>query len=65
MTPEQIEELKKALAQTKAACEEAETMTSDYDKCESEISRKYLSAAIKKHAASIMQSWPSDLFAQA
>lgn len=40
-------------------------MTSDYDKCESEISRKYLSAAIKKHAASIMQSWPSDLFAQA
>lgn len=62
MTPEQIEELKKAVEATKAACDEASALISDYEKCESDISRKYLSAAIKKHASSITSNMPAGIF---
>lgn len=53
MTPEQLEELKKMLAETKTAIEETEAMVTDLGNCSSEISKKYLSAAIKKQAATI------------
>ena len=53
MSPEQIEALKKMLEETKVAIAEVESMVNDYSKCESEISKKYLSAAIKKQAGAI------------
>ena len=53
MTPEQINTLSKMLAKMKIAVTETEEMLADFNACTSEISKKYLSAAIKKHAASI------------
>lgn len=53
MTPEQINELKDMLATMKTAIAETEMMLTDYDNCSSEISKKYLGAAIKKQAAGI------------
>jgi Xaa-Pro aminopeptidase len=61
MTPEQIENLKKAIIATSDACAEAEQLISDYMKCESDISKKYLAAAIKKHASTITSHMTPDL----
>lgn len=62
MTPEQIEELRKAVAAAADACRETECLISDYMKCESDVSRKYLSAAIRKHASIITSSVPAGMF---
>ena len=62
MTPEQIENLRKAVIATADACTEAEQLISDYLKCESDISRKYLGAAMKKHASTITSHITPDLF---
>ncbi len=54
MTQEQmIEEIKKSIETIKSSCNEVEALISDYSKCESEVARKYLSAAIKKHGSMI------------
>lgn len=53
MTPEQFEALKKMIAETKAALQEVEAMMADVEACSSEISKKYLYAAIKKQAGGI------------
>ena len=63
MTPEQIERLQTAIADIINSCKETEAMISDYSKCESEISKKYLGAAIKKQASSITSHMPADMFA--
>ena len=62
MTQEQIDALKGALRQVSDACAEAEKMVSDYSKCESDVSRKYLGAAIKKHASAIPQMLKPEIF---
>ena len=59
MTPEQINTLSKMLADTKTAINETEEMLADFNACTSEISKKYLAAAIKKHAASIVSHMQS------
>lgn len=53
MTPEQLNELKKMIAETRAALDEVDTMIADVEKCVSDISKKYLYAAIKKQASTI------------
>jgi hypothetical protein len=53
MNQEQLESLKTSVAATKEACIETEKLISDYMKCESDIAKKYLGAAIKKTAAAI------------
>lgn len=53
MTPEQIEELKKMLDETKNAIAEVEAIISDADKCSTEISKKYLYAAAVKQASTV------------
>lgn len=53
MSKEQIEELAKALAAMSKAIAETETMIADYNGCQSDISKKYLAAAIKKQASGI------------
>ena len=63
MTPEQIEELRKVIIAVIDACKEAECLISDYMKCESEVSKKYLGAAIKKHASGIPQLLTAEAFA--
>lgn len=62
MNPEQIEELRKAIIAVTDACKEAECLISDYMKCESDVSKKYLAAAIKKHAAAITSNMPANMF---
>lgn len=62
MNPEQIEELRKAIVAVTDACKEAECLISDYMKCESEVSKKYLGAAIKKHASAISSNFKPELF---
>ena len=59
MNPEQLEEIKNVVEAVKAACRETEELISDYDKCESEVARKYLAAAIKKHAAALRGGQPA------
>ena len=51
MTEEQKNTLKSMLVHVRATLEEVETMMEDYEKCQSETSRKYLGAAILKTAA--------------
>jgi len=55
MTEEQKDEIKGAIARTRAACDDVETMLADYDQCKSDTSRKYLAAAIVKTAAAFRQ----------
>lgn len=62
MNPEQIEEMRRAVASVKETCSEVELLISDYLKCESEMSRKYLGAAIKKHASGIAAGLKPELF---
>jgi len=64
MTKEQIEELAKALAAMREAISESEALIEDYLRCCSDISRKYLAAAVKKHASRITSFIPSGLFDQ-
>ena len=53
MTQEQIEELRKSIETIKGSCNETEALIADYSKCESEVAKKYLSVAIKKHGSMI------------
>lgn len=62
MTPEQIENLRKAIIAVTDACAETEQLISDYMKCESEISKKYLAAAVKKHASAITSHMTPGIF---
>ena len=64
MTKEQIEELARALAAMRDAISESEALIEDYSQCRSDISRKYLAAAVKKHALRITSFIPSGLFDQ-
>lgn len=64
MTKEQIEELAKALAAMREAIAESEALIEDYSQCRSDISRKYLAAAVKKHASRITSLIPQGLFDQ-
>lgn len=64
MTKEQIEELAKALAAMREAITESEALIDDYLQCRSDISRKYLVAAVKKHASRITSFIPQGLFDQ-
>lgn len=65
MNKEQIEELARALAAMREAISESEQLIDDWSKCGSEISRKYLGAAVKKHASRITSLMPAGLFDQA
>jgi len=56
MTPEQIEQLKETLSQAKTSIEEVEQMIADLKACSSEISKKYLGAAVKKQATLIVST---------
>ena len=51
--PEQIKEVAKRLDEIKAEISEIEAMMSDIGCCSSETSKKYLQAAIVKHASKI------------
>lgn len=51
MTEEQKNALKSTLEHVRATLAEVETMMEDYEKCQSETSRRYLGAAILKTAA--------------
>jgi len=51
MTEEQRNTLNGMLAHVRATLDEIEKMLADYDQCQSEMSRKYLGAAILKTAA--------------
>lgn len=62
MNKEQIEELTKILNLMKEAVLESEAMIVDYTQCQSEVSKKYLAAAIKKHAARITSFIPNGFF---
>ena len=64
MNKEQIEELAKSLAAMREAILETEAMIEDYSQCHSEISKKYLAAAVKKHASRITSIIPQGLFDQ-
>ena len=64
MNKEQIEELSKVLAAMREAISESEAMIEDYSQCRSEVSKKYLAAAVKKHASRITSLIPSGLFEQ-
>lgn len=55
MTQEQIDELKNSLADVKSAVSGIEGVIEDLEKCTSDISRKYLSAAIRKQVSAIPQ----------
>ena len=41
---------------------ESEALIEDYSQCHSDISRKYLAAAVKKHASRITSFIPQGLF---
>jgi len=62
MNKEQIEELAKALAAMRDSISEIESIIEDYGQCRSEVSRKYLAAAIKKHSSALMTSIPAGIF---
>lgn len=64
MNKEQIEELAKILAAMREIISETDAMIEDYSQCRSDISRKYLAAAIKKHASRITSFIPQGLFDQ-
>lgn len=51
MTEEQRNTLKSMLGHVRATLDEVEKMLVDYDQCQSEMSKKYLGAAILKTAA--------------
>ena len=46
------------------AISESEALIEDYSQCRSDISRKYLAAAVKKHASRITSFIPQGLFDQ-
>lgn len=46
------------------AITESEELIEDYSQCRSDISRKYLAAAVKKHASRITSFIPQGLFDQ-
>lgn len=46
------------------AITESEAMIEDYSQCRSEVSKKYLAAAVKKHASRITSLIPPGLFEQ-
>jgi hypothetical protein len=62
MNKEQIEELSKAFILMKNAILESEAMIEDYMQCKSEVSKKYLAAAIKKHSSSITSLITPNIF---
>lgn len=55
MTQEQIAELKSSLADVKSAVIGIEGVIEDLERCTSDISRKYLSAAVRKQVSAIPQ----------
>lgn len=59
MNKEQIEELSRALAAMREAVVESEAMVKDYMQCCSEISKKYLGAAIKKQVSRVVSLVPA------
>ena len=64
MNKEQIEELGKILVTMKNTISESEAMIEDYMQCKSEVSKKYLAVAIKKHSQNISTLMPTSLFEQ-
>lgn len=62
MNKEQIEELSKIFSTMKNAISESEAMIEDYMQCKSEVSKKYLAVAIKKHSSNITSLIPLNFF---